>query len=338
MLDILRWLTRDPRHYQIAMLSALLTYGIVALDFEIRASQAITVVIAALASQWIATRVAGLPRFDPKSAMISALSLCILLRTNHLVLAAVVAGVSILSKFVLRFDGRHVWNPTNLGLVVGMLLTPGVWVSPGQWGSVAFLAFLFACLGGLVVNRAARSDVTYAFLGFHALIGFGRAFVLGDPWTIPLHGLQSGSFLLFTFFMISDPKATPSSRAGRIVFAGLVATAGAIGRYTFFEPNALLYALALLAPVTLLLDRVLPGARYQWTQTPGGPRPVLDPKGAPHAISNPASRAPHGASRPRVPGLDASHRARHRLLRILRGPGRRRPLERGVAGGARPRR
>lgn len=56
-----------------------------------------------------------------------------------------------------------------------MLLTDQVWVSPGQWGSAAFLGFLIACLGGLVVNRASRSDVTYAFLVFYITFLFGRA-------------------------------------------------------------------------------------------------------------------------------------------------------------------
>ena len=87
-----------------------------------------------------------------------------------------------------------------------MLLTGQVWVSPGQWGNVAFFAFLMACLGGLVVNRAARSDVTYAFIVFYMALVFGRSIWLGEPMAIPLHRLENGALLLFTFFMISDPQ------------------------------------------------------------------------------------------------------------------------------------
>ena len=82
-------------------------------------------------------------------------------------------------------------------------------MSPGQWGSVAFFAFLMACLGGVVVNRASRSDVTYAFIVFYCALLFGRSCYLGEPFAIPLHRLQGGALLLFTFFMISDPKTTP---------------------------------------------------------------------------------------------------------------------------------
>ena len=70
----------------------------------------------------------------------------------------------------IRVRGKHIFNPTNGGIVAMLLLTDQVWVSPGQWGSVAFFAFLMACVGGLVVNRASRSDVTYAFIACYCAL------------------------------------------------------------------------------------------------------------------------------------------------------------------------
>ena len=70
-------------------------------------------------------------------------------------------------------------------------------------------------------RRAATSR--YAFIVFYCALVFGRSLYLGEPLTIPLHRLESGALLLFTFFMISDPKTTPDSRAGRVLFAALVA-------------------------------------------------------------------------------------------------------------------
>ena len=259
--------SRDPRSYQIATLVALVVYGLVGLDLEIRPGMAFTILAVALAAQLAGTRLAGLPRFDPKSALISSLSLCLLLRTNSLVLAAITAVVTIASKFLLRIDGRHVFNPTNFGLAVMMALGTSVWVSPGQWGTGAFFAFLLAGCGGLVIHRAARSDVTYALIGFYGAIVFARAAFLGDPLAIPLHHLQNGAFLLFAFFMISDPKTTPDSRAGRIVFALIVALGAGFVHFVLFQPNGLLWSLVLSAPITPLLNRRLPGTRYQW-QTP----------------------------------------------------------------------
>lgn len=254
----------DPRHYQIATLSLLLLWGLFGLDLEVASGVAVVVLATALGVQWLGTRLARLPRFDPKSALISSLSLCLLLRTNQLSLAALAAALTIGSKFLLRVDGRHVFNPTNVGLAVTIALTGSAWVSPGQWGASANFGMLMACLGGLVIHRAARSDVTYAFIGFYALVVFGRALWLGDPLALPLHHLANGAFLLFAFFMISDPKTTPDSRAARLLFALIVALGAGYVHFVLFRPNGLLWSLVLTAPITPVLNRVFPGTRYEW--------------------------------------------------------------------------
>jgi Na+-transporting NADH:ubiquinone oxidoreductase subunit NqrB len=258
-------LKMDPRIFQILALAGLLIYGLVRLDFEISAPQAVATLGGALLTQWLGARIWRLERFDPRSALISGLSLCLLLRTNHLGLALAGAVVAIASKFVLRVRGKHIFNPTNFGLVAMMLATDGaVWVSPGQWGNAAFFGFLMVCIGGLVVMRAARSDVTLAFLGVYLALVFGRSLWLGEPMAIPLHRLQSGALLLFAFFMISDPRTTPDSRIGRILFATLVAYGAWYVQFRLFRTNGLLWSLALLAFTTPLIDWLLPGAPYRW--------------------------------------------------------------------------
>ena len=259
----------DPRLYQILVLASLLVYGVVRLDLEVRPPLAAAMLATALLTQYACTRIWRLPAFDSKSALISGLSLCLLLRTGSLALGIAAALVTIAGKFVIRWRGKHLFNPTNFGIVALMLATDGkVWVSPGQWGSAALFGFLVACLGGLVVNRATRSDVTYAFLAAYLGIVFGRAFWLGQPLTIPFHQLASGAFLIFTFFMISDPKTTPDSRAGRLLFALLVALGAGYVHFILYRPNGLILALFFLSPVVPLIDRLLPGRQYSWKPVP----------------------------------------------------------------------
>jgi enediyne biosynthesis protein E5 len=260
----------DPRLYQIAMLASLLAYGMLRLDFEISAARAATILVSTLLTQYVCTRLWRLPHFDPRSAWISGLSLCLLLRTNYAELAVLAAFITIASKFVVRFNGKHLFNPTNFGIVAMMLMTGQVWVSPGQWGNVAFFAFLMACVGGLVVNRAARSDVTYAFIFFYMTLVFGRSVWVGEPLAIPFHRLQSGALLLFTFFMISDPKTTPNSRMGRILFAFLVAYGAWYVQFRLFRTNGVLWSLVLFSTTVPFIDRLLPGTRYQWTRRTAG--------------------------------------------------------------------
>lgn len=258
------WLPRDARRYQILVLAGLLLYGMVWLGLDIGPAQVAITLAASLGTQAALSRLFGLPRVDPWSALISGLSLCLLLRTGSLGLAAAAAALAIASKFALRIRGKHVFNPTNLAIVLLLLVTDRVWVSSGQWGSTATFAFLLAAAGGLVVNRAARVDVTAAFLATHAALLFGRSTWLGEPWTIPLHRLESGALVLFAFFMISDPRTTPDSRTGRLLFALAVAAGAHAVQFKLFRPNGLLWSLAVCSLLVPLVDRMIPGAPFEW--------------------------------------------------------------------------
>src|SRR5688572_6109877 len=77
----------DPRVYQISILASLLVYGVFALDFEVRPLNAVVQLLGVLATQWVCTKLWKLPAYDPKSALISGLSLCLLVRTNSPLLA-----------------------------------------------------------------------------------------------------------------------------------------------------------------------------------------------------------------------------------------------------------
>jgi enediyne biosynthesis protein E5 len=269
----------DPRLYQIGTLASLLVYGMGWLAFDITPERVALLLGTVLATQWLGDQLAGtgVPfQSSARSALISGLSLCLLLRTNRADLAVLAAMVTIAAKFLIRINGKHVFNPTNGGIVVMLLLSNQVWVSPGQWGAAAFTAFLFACAGSLVVNRAARSDVTYAFIACYCALLFGRSLYLGEPMAIPLHRLESGALLLFTFFMISDPKTTPDSRTGRVLFAALVAFGAWYVQFRLFRTNGLLWSLAACSAMVPLIDRFVPGPRYAWKSRPTStPAPVL---------------------------------------------------------------
>jgi enediyne biosynthesis protein E5 len=274
-----RLLKADPRHGQIATLGTLLVYGLIFLDFDLTLAQVAITIVTALGVQWACDgwtardHASGL-----KSALISSLSLCLMLRTDALALAALAAALAVGSKFLIRVRGKHVFNPTNLALVALMLTTDAAWVSPGQWGTHAALAFFFACAGLLVVYRAARSDVTLAFMTTYACLIVSRSLWLGEPLSIPMHRLENGAFLLFSFFMISDPKTTPDSRLARVLFAALVAFGAAYIQLRLFRTNGFLWALAAASPLVPLLDRLLPATRYLWPDRPINrcrPGPVL---------------------------------------------------------------
>src|SRR6185503_5670799 len=105
----------DARHGQIATLAALLVYGLTVLDFDITIAQVVVTLAAALTTQAIADTWTSRDRVSgAKSALISSLSLCLLLRTDAVVMAAIAAVMAVGSKFLVRVRGKHVFNPTNI--------------------------------------------------------------------------------------------------------------------------------------------------------------------------------------------------------------------------------
>ena len=264
----------DPRPLQISIQALLLFAGWCWSAIPVAAMVALAFLAVPLLTQWLLTRAYRLPRFDPRSALITGLSLCLLLRTHNLWLAGLAGSLAIAGKFLIRVRGKHVFNPSNLAVVVLSLLAPGVWVSPGQWGGSLWFAGLAGFLGSLAVGRSERFDIVLAFLAVYVGGLFGRALWLGDPLAIPLHQVQSGTLLVFAFLMLSDPKATPDARAGRVVFAAAVAALALYLRFHWFVTAGPIYALAALSPLVPLIDRLLPAARFQWAAGSSFPIPT----------------------------------------------------------------
>jgi Na+-transporting NADH:ubiquinone oxidoreductase subunit NqrB len=255
----------DARHFQIVALASLLAFNLGWIDFGAKPLNSLLAVAAALATQLACTRLFGLPALDLRSPLITGLSLSLLLRADEPWIHAAAAAIAIASKFALRIDGKHIWNPAGFAIVVLLFAVPDhVWISPGQWGTSAWFATLVSFAAFMVLTAARRGDVALFYLACHGALLVARALWLGDPLAIPLHQMQSGSLLIFAFFMISDPRTTPDARLGRFLFALAVAlTAHYLAFFWQMRP-ALYVALIALSPLTLLFDRIFPAGRFAW--------------------------------------------------------------------------
>jgi enediyne biosynthesis protein E5 len=258
-----RHIRADARHAQVAALAGLLAINLATVDFDATGFASALAVAACLLTQAVASRCVGIS-YDWCSPLITGLSLSLLLRAQAPWLFALAGVLAIASKFLLRFDGKHLFNPAGFAIVILLLANAGVWISPGQWGAELWFATLAGFLAIVVLQAARRADIAIFFLVSHAALLGARALWLGDPLAIPLHQMQSGSLLIFAFFMISDPRTSPNSRLGRFAFAFAVA---ALGHYLAFYMQmrpALYFALIALSPLTLVIDRVLPAPRFAW--------------------------------------------------------------------------
>lgn len=172
-------------------------------------------------------------------AVIPGLACAMLLYPNSR-LAPVVfaAGLSIASKVILRApvgEGRtqHIFNPSNLGITVTLLLMPAVGLAPpyhftenvtgaGHW----ILPLLILATGIFVHAKfTGRLPLVLAWLAGFALQGLLRSVVFEIPWRVPFVPMTSAAFILFTLYMIPDPATTPLAPRRQAFFGFAVAAA-----------------------------------------------------------------------------------------------------------------
>jgi Na+-transporting NADH:ubiquinone oxidoreductase subunit NqrB len=276
----------DARHVQIAALSTLFALSNVWSDFGAGLAGFAAAFAGALSAQALGARWRS-EAFEWRSALVTTLGVSILLRAAYPGFWFAAAFIGIGAKFLIRWRGKHIYNPANLGVVLMILAGGGAaWISPGQWGQASWIAGLMIGFGALVLSCARRLDIAIAFFGTYASLLIARALYLGDPLAIPLHQMQTGALLVFTFFMITDPRATPDSRFGRILLAVAVAGLAYHLQFKMQMRPGLLFALAALSPLTILLDRLMPAQRFNWSHPKVGEPP--------HVLESPPRRARPG--------------------------------------------
>ena len=265
-MDLVQSILRDARHAQIAVLFTLILLGITVFDFSIPLWHVIGVLGSTVVTQLLCSWTIYV-RFDWRSPVITAASLTLLLRTDQLAWSILAGVIAIGSKFAIRANGKHIFDPANFAIVLLALGSAGAWISPGQWGAAGWFAVTLAALGLMVTGKAKRWDVSLMYLGSFAAILLGRALWYGEPMAIPLHQLQSGALLIFAFFMISDPMTTPNARPARLIHAMLTAAVGAFIVFDFYRADGVILALILTAPLVPILDRFFPAERAYWRET-----------------------------------------------------------------------
>ena len=259
----------DPRIFQIIFLGILLAAGAYLRDFSLSTAQIILTFAAAIATQHLSFAMRpDVPR-SYRSAIITGLSLTLLLRADNLWVHPIAAAAAISSKSIIRVRGKHLFNPATFGIIFAMLMLPGVWVSPGQWGQDVALAGWMVALGAFVASRARRGDISWCFLLCYVGALAMRIAYLGQRWVVLEHQLANGALILFAFFMVSDPMTAPNHPRARAMHAAIVAAIAFIWQFELYAYNGMLWALFLAAPMVPMWDALWPAAKFEWI-TPGG--------------------------------------------------------------------
>lgn len=264
----------DPRWFQVSFQSIFLLYGILFLHWHTDLGHYAISIGACLLFQnafecvrqkrWI-----PLSQFDRWgfSVLISAMSLCLLLKVNHWYTSLLAAFITVAGKYLLQWKGKHLVNPSALGIVAVLLLTNDAWLSPGQWGSTAVIFFLVITLGTIVITGVQRLDISLAFLFTYCFLLYMRQMLYLDwPADFFLHSISTGSLLLFSFFMISDPKTSPNHPIARIIWAmGIAAVSFYLSAFQW-KYNTPIWVLVAAAPLVPLLNYIFKANYFQWSK------------------------------------------------------------------------
>ncbi len=218
-------------------------------------------VLSSLASEAVLARALPGHRRNLLSAYMSGVSVSIMVRSPLAWPFVFCAVISIMSKYVLRVNGRHIFNPSNLGICALLFLAPYA-VAPlmVQWGNGFAPMLIIWVAGAYAVWRADRVHVTVAYVGAFCGFAFLRSLLLHDAFVSEIAPLTGPMYQLFALFMITDPKTTVASKRGAAATAVAVALVETILRLNqvIYAP---FYALFLVTPVPLLLE--------MWWKSPG---------------------------------------------------------------------
>jgi Na+-transporting NADH:ubiquinone oxidoreductase subunit NqrB len=259
------WSLRDPRHFQILFFLAFISYGLLKLGWSADLEKFGVIIGVALLTQFVFLKVFKKGMSSLKSAMITALGLCMLLQADQLWIYALAAFIGIASKFLVRVKHKHIFNPANLGIVSAILITGQAWVSPGQWGNSTTLVFFMIAAGLMVLLGVGRIDTSVVFfLTYLALIIARDILYLGWGWDVVLHKISNGTFLLFTFFMITDPMTIPNHRKSRIIWSALMAGLVFVFAAKFYVHTSAIWVLFFISPLTPFFDMLFKAKKYEW--------------------------------------------------------------------------
>lgn len=179
-------------------------------------------------------------------AHITGLAVAMLLYSGDRVLPVMfAAAVAIASKATFRIavEGRlrHFLNPSNFGITATLLLFPWVSIAPpyhftenlGRAGSLILPGII--CVSGTFINIRFTNRLPL-ILGWWS--GFGaqalcRYLILGAPLAGALNPMTGVAFILFSYYMISDPATTPFSPRNQFLFG--LAVAGTYGLLVSFH-------------------------------------------------------------------------------------------------------
>lgn len=261
-----RWLSLDNRYVPpmfitLILLGAQLSYGVLE-SYE----RTLLAIGTAIALELILGRIFLGRWLNVASAYITGISAGILLRSPWFWPYALAAALAITSKYVLRFRGKHLFNPSNFGISVVLFLLPASAAMLSiQWGNNFASMVVIWLVGSVILWRIRRFHISATYVVSFLVLALIRSWMIHEPWLSEVSPITGPEYQLFIFFMITDPKTTVRSKKGQCIVAFLVALLEMFFRLDQ-SVYAELYALFWVGPIAMLVEMWLDARRAKAAQ------------------------------------------------------------------------
>lgn len=256
-----QWLSLENRYVPPAFITLILLAGQLSYGILESYEKTLIAIATAIAIELILGRIFLGKWLNLASAYITGISVGILLRSPAFWPYAVGSALAISSKYVLRFRGRHLWNPSNFGISVLIFLLPAsVAMLSIQWGNNIWSMLVIWLLGSVIIWRLRRFHISATYVVSFLVLAVIRSWIIHEPWLSEISPITGPEYQLFIFFMITDPKTTVKSRMGQCIVAFFVALLEMFFRLdqSVYAP---LYALFWVGPIAMLIEMWLDGRR-----------------------------------------------------------------------------
>lgn len=261
-----RWLSLDNRYVPpmfitLILLGAQLSYGVLE-SYE----RTLLAIGTAIALELILGRIFLGRWLNVASAYITGISAGILLRSPWFWPYALAAALAITSKYVLRFKGKHLFNPSNFGISVVLFLLPASAAMLSiQWGNNLASMVVIWLIGSVIIWRLRRFHISATYVVSFLVLAVIRSWIIHQPWQSVVSPITGPEYQLFIFFMITDPKTTVRSKRGQCIVAFLVALLEMFFRLDQSVYGEL-YALFWVGPIAMLVEMWLDSRRAKAAQ------------------------------------------------------------------------
>jgi Na+-translocating ferredoxin:NAD+ oxidoreductase RnfD subunit len=256
-----RWFSLENRYLAPIFITCILLAGHLSFGILESYKKTLLAIVVSIVTEMVLGRIFYHKWLHPASAYISGISVGILVRSPAYWPYALCSAISIMSKYVLRVKGRHIWNPSNFGISVMLFLVPETVASLSiQWGNYLLPMVVIWILGSVIIWRLRRFHITGIYVASFIVFAFLRSWMTGSPWQSEIAPITGPMYQLFIFFMITDPKTTVRSRTGQCVVVFLVALVEMVMRLhqVVYAP---FYALFIVGPSAMLIDMWLDSRR-----------------------------------------------------------------------------